>query len=193
MPNDTRGRLDQAIDRAVRGMMQVDPAPGLRIRVMDRLDTRPLRRALPLALASAAALIVIVVASIALFRAVRPEKTIESAVTPAPVSQTTAVTSRGITPTPRAPSTTPPAVRAPDSTIPVERLRVLPRPSVIFDEPRDRISAANVPLRRTEAIDAPAAPMPETFVPIVPIVIAPISITPIVIPPLTVSPLSDRK
>ena len=38
MPNETRGRFDVEIDRAVRGMMNVDPAPGMRHRVGARLD-----------------------------------------------------------------------------------------------------------------------------------------------------------
>ena len=37
MPEERRGRLDHAIDRAVRDMMQVDPRPGLRHRVANRL------------------------------------------------------------------------------------------------------------------------------------------------------------
>jgi hypothetical protein len=191
MPNDTRGRLDHAIDRAVRGMMHVDPAPGLRVRVVDRLEKRPARRALPLAFASAAALIVIVIVSVALFREVRPEKTIETGPMPAPVSQTTSVASPAVSPSPQSQSRMPSSVPVPDAAAPVRRPRALPRPSVVFDGPRDRVSAANVRPATTEVVEAPQ--MPETFVPIGPIVIAPISIAPIVIPPLIVAPLSDRK
>src|SRR5687767_12230853 len=62
MPDQGRGRLDTAIDRAVRGMMQIDPRPGLRHRVAGRLEA-PGRRRLWLgpALASAALLAVVLV------------------------------------------------------------------------------------------------------------------------------------
>jgi hypothetical protein len=173
-------------------MMQVDPAPGLRVRVVDRLQKRPARLASPLAFASAAALIVIVLASIALLREVRRENTIQSAATPPAVSEATTVASPAVSPSPQPQRTTPSAVPAPDRGRSVEP-RALPRPSVIFDGARDRVSAANVRPETTAAADAPSLPMPDTFVPFAPIVIAPISIAPIVIPPLTVPPLSDRK
>ena len=40
MPDERRGRLDRAIDRAVREMVQVDPLPGLRRRVDEQLHAR---------------------------------------------------------------------------------------------------------------------------------------------------------
>jgi hypothetical protein len=71
MPNETRGRFDTEIDRAVRGMMNVDPSPGMRHRVGARLDTAaPARRwhaswAVP---AFAAAVVLLAVATaVALF------------------------------------------------------------------------------------------------------------------------------
>jgi len=54
-------RLDRAIDRAVREMMQVDPAAGLRRRVLSRINAPVERRARPVmryALAAAALVVV---------------------------------------------------------------------------------------------------------------------------------------
>ena len=70
MPNEVRGRLEDAIDRAVRGIMQVDPRPGLRHRVADRL-TAPARRAW-LVPAYAAAVLAAVIASIVMLRLPEP-------------------------------------------------------------------------------------------------------------------------
>jgi hypothetical protein len=38
-----QSRIDRAIDRAVRDIMQVDPGPGFRRRVLERLDPEPVR------------------------------------------------------------------------------------------------------------------------------------------------------
>lgn len=60
-------RLDRAIDRAVREMMQVDPAPGLSRRVLSRINAPVERRARPvMRYAFAAAALVVVGLSIAL-------------------------------------------------------------------------------------------------------------------------------
>lgn len=60
-------RLDRAIDRAVRELMQVDPAPGMHRRVLARINAPVERRALPaMHYALGAAALVVVVMSIAL-------------------------------------------------------------------------------------------------------------------------------
>src|SRR5262245_65813028 len=60
-------RLDRAIDRAVREMMQVDPAPGLRRRVLSRINAPTERRAVPaLRYTFAAAALAVLVLSISL-------------------------------------------------------------------------------------------------------------------------------
>jgi hypothetical protein len=67
--NDAReARLDRAIDRAVREIMQIDPPPGLRRRVLSRLNAPTETRAFPyiryaLALGSVAALVLVVLAT----------------------------------------------------------------------------------------------------------------------------------
>jgi hypothetical protein len=197
MLNDTRGRLDNAIDRAIRGMMHVDPAPGLRGRVADRLEKPRPRGTLKYSLAAAAALIVVVLGSIALFPAFRPNGAMPPRASDAPSLRTVSAD-----PQPRAtqtPSSIPAPAAAPATRdAAVARPRVLPRPSVIFSGARDRVSAANVrPQAISSSAEAPAGvtmpPMPEGFAPISPIVIAPISLTPIAIPPLAVTPLTVRK
>jgi hypothetical protein len=192
MPNDTRGRLDSAIDRAVRGMMQVDPAPGLRVRVAGRLERAPSRSAVRWSFASAAALVVVVLACIALFRALRFDTRTEPAVRPA--SRITTVQPRRDV-APPAPLAAAPSAATPRGRAAAgEPVRALPRPSVIFSGSRDRVRAASVSSETISATrDAPMTPLPEVFAPISPIVIVPISITPIVVQPLTVPPLSDRK
>ena len=60
-------RLDRAIDRAVRELMQVDPAPGMRRRVLSRINAPVEWRALPaMRYALAAVALVVVVMSISL-------------------------------------------------------------------------------------------------------------------------------
>ena len=198
MPNETRGRLDNAIDRAVRGMMQVDPAPGLRIRVVDRIAKTPARPSLRFSFAAAAALLVVAFASIGLFRALRSDDTIQPGTAGAPAAETATVNRQ-----PDVTTQAPPKVPAPAAVTPprgaVEPPRVLPRPSVLFSGPRDRVRAASVRPGAIGNVDdagyvlPPTTPVPEGLVPISPIAIAPISIAPIVIPPLTVTPLSVRR
>lgn len=60
-------RLDRAIDRAVRELMQVDPAPGMRRRVLSRINAPVERRTLPvMRYAFAAAAVAVLVLSITL-------------------------------------------------------------------------------------------------------------------------------
>ena len=68
--NNERGResrLEHAIDRAVQEMMHVDPRPGLRGRVLHRLNDPPARRSWIGAGAFAAAALVLMVALVSIF------------------------------------------------------------------------------------------------------------------------------
>lgn len=66
-------RLDEAIDRTVREMMDVDPRPGLSRRVLARLDApQPARPTIP-RLAAAAAVLVVTAIAAALFVSRTPE------------------------------------------------------------------------------------------------------------------------
>ena len=89
-------RIDRAIDRAVREMMQVDPPPGLRRRVLARLDA-PERRSyfLPRSAVAVMALVLLIAASISMLRdqvepptpPKAPQIAIMSGVVPQPVIQ----------------------------------------------------------------------------------------------------------
>lgn len=194
MPNEIRGRLDNAIDRAVRGMMQVDPLPGLRHRVADRLEA-PARRswAIP-AFATAAAMVVLIVA-FALLR--------DPAAQPPGVPRITTIS-------PVAPVLPPPSAEVqtaaePQGVVPVtatpERLR--PRTSgSIFGSRTGRVSAANltgepvpgnIGTPVVEAAVEPPPPPPGALAPLAPITIVPIAVTPIQIQPLTLNPVRDQR
>jgi hypothetical protein len=81
--------LDRAIDRAVRDMMQVDPPPGLRRRVLSRLAGTPARRSFvsaPYAWAAAALMILVVGMSVARNRTIEPAATKVATSQPVPTS-----------------------------------------------------------------------------------------------------------
>ena len=177
--------LDRAIDRAVREMVQVDPPPGLRRRVLSRLDadTRPAAR-ITVRYAWAAAAFVVVLAAV-MFTRGRPDAPVaavpvasQAAVVPAPAPEV-----RPVAPQPpaAAPRATP--RRATREAIP------MPRVSNVFG-PRSRgVTAASD--SGAEAIRTPpassASEQPGAVPPLVspPLTAAPIETPAIVIPPLT--------
>ena len=69
-------RLDRAIDRAVRDMMQLDPPPGLRRRVLSRLNQSGERRRhwLPRFAFAAAAAVVVLLSATRMCTAVMPQR-----------------------------------------------------------------------------------------------------------------------
>lgn len=141
MPNETRGRFDTEIDRAVRGMMNVDPSPGMRHRVRDRLDMpAPARRrytswGIP-AFAAAVVLLALATAA-ALFRpsiADAPAAP-ELAAGPAPVTE---------------PLSDDLGVRTPAPSVEVERSGDASQPRTggsesIFGAPTQMVSATSLP------------------------------------------------
>ena len=145
--NFSRRQVDQAIDRAVREMMQVDPRPGLRRRVLARVerDARTprlfsapgsrLRRVRgSWLLLPAAAVMALVVVAIVIPSMRHPRADSQNAAPP-----------QAALPAPRdLPGR--PAVPAPVAVIP-ERARAAastPQRTSIFGERRDRVSAASV-------------------------------------------------
>jgi hypothetical protein len=196
MRNHQPGRLDHAIDRAVRGMMEIDPPTGLRHRVSYRLSRE---RAKPLLVAAfaAVALMVLFVASWMALRQSGPGRPAEPAIALATHSQPATSQSQPATST--APATvsapTPSTLVAPREHIIVTRPRRIPRPSAIFTGPRDRVTAASLTPPPVEpANDTSDAATREVVSPAVsPIRIAPITIAPIVIAPLRIPPITDRK
>ena len=208
MPEERRGRLDHAIDRAVRDMVQVEPRPGLRHRVANRLaevDASGAVWPVPFAFArrspllATAAALVLVLAAFVLQRqssprpeadmveatpAASPVATVPSA---APVSDSAPAAGPAlVTPAPRvANPTTPPIPPARDG---------------IFGERTGRIRAASIPAGRVEAaaeaepLDEPALPLVEGGIqPLKPITIEPIRVAPLTIRPVTLSAPSGGK
>jgi hypothetical protein len=207
MPEERRGRLDHAIDRAVRDMVQVDPPPGLRQRVAHRLAESDASGSWPSSLvfgrrsailATAAAVVLVFTAFVWLREPTpRPE---------AGVVQSTPAASPGAAPASAAPMSgsaaaaepvpAPPAARVAGPTAP----RIPPARDGIFGEPTGRIRAANVPAGRGDVVvDAdlliePALPLVDGGIqPLEPITIEPIRLAPLAIRPVTLSAPSGGK
>ena len=164
-------RLDRAIDRAVRELMQVDPAPGLRRRVLSRLNTPVERRAFPAmryAFAATAAVVVTVVSFTLMPGPVEPP--------PAPKAPSLIVAS-GPPPIDLEPVLSTATVTGPSVSIPTESARIskepipMPRITNVFSGQRSGVSAATV--REPGAALAP-------------LTIVPLSARPIVIEPLVI-------
>ena len=185
--------IDQAIDRAVRKMMQVDPPAGLRRRVMSRIEAPPSTRRfvgfLP-AYAVAAALAIVVLGVVA---------TRNRHVTPSPVNApATAVTEKApaadsrIAPAPQ-PGAAPPL--GSQRTVAPKRRGFhrepipMPRVADIFGTRTTAIAAAADPT--ADAVwTAPAAPDVEDRIAApAPLVVSPVGVPPIATPPIVIAPL----
>ena len=197
-----RRTIEKAIDRAVRDMIQIDPRPGLRRRVLSRLKTSAGPQALgsfgpwggrPWVLSAAAAVLVI---AFALLFVRSDEKPREVAQTPAPSGPSTRST-----PSIPSPASIPPTrsdgVTARSRILPADQRqgRTESRSEAIFGPQRDRVTAATIDRASTPADhvsplpldDVPSALPPVTITPLLPISeirVAPIEIQRITIPPL---------
>ena len=171
--------IDDAIDRAVRDIMSVEPRAGLRSRVLDRLE-RPAAGWFALArLAGAAALLVIVAIA---FLMIPPA--------PRPVAPPTIASSA---PAPAPPSVPPPAVAPPYAGVPADsaptrRVRPPQPPRAPVQPSRPLFPAQGVVAAASVAGDSTAAL--ETIEPVAPLPVAagasPIAIQAIQIEPLTI-------
>lgn len=180
-------RLDAAIDRAVHQMMDADAPPGLRRRVLARLEARaPGAAWWPQAGLAAAALAAVVLGVVFL----RPAPVTD------PLPQVAEVPARpAAEPAPQAPTApgdraalaetpAPAAVRDPR----VEPLPEPPRMDEVFGPPGGRVAAASVGESPPSASGgAPPLPVLE------PIIVPEIVIPPIEVQPLTVTPMVIRK
>ena len=126
-----RRAIDEAIDRAVGEMMDIDPRPGLRRRVLSRIEKPFGRRALwwrgSFVLLPAAALLLIIVAVIT---SRSPKSSVEVAQTSAPSA-------------PLAPAA-PLAPSAPLVPSSAAAPRLASRSDALFGPRRDRVSAASI-------------------------------------------------
>jgi hypothetical protein len=173
-------RLDRAIDRAVRDMMDVDPRPGFRRRVLANLDREPLRSSMFFRVALVGAALAVLILAVMVIvpdrRSALPHTVAQRAAPPALTA-----------PQPPAPSSTSVQTpRAPKRTTGVTRERIpMPRVTNVFGERRDAAAATSVeadtvwPAPAPQAHeDSPSAP-PPLVIPALeapaPIVIAPLN------------------
>jgi hypothetical protein len=186
LSNETPGRLDRAIDRAVGELMQVDPRPGLRHRVAGRLDAPVRRTSWIVQAATAAVLVAVMVVSWMLLRgpAAPPAAPSQTAVSPALAPATPPAQTHASIPTP---VTTEPA------RVPARRPQT--RLEADFGPRRGRVAAANVDTAKPRGAAYAASPLPPggAVAPIAPIMILPIEVQPIVIAPLTFSAMPIRR
>ena len=171
-------RLDRAIDRAVRDLMQIDPAPGLRRRVLSRLNAPVGRRVLPAmryALAATAAIVVTAVSLTLMPGQVEPPAAPKApspivASGPPPIDLEAVLSTATVTGQP---------VSVPTNSARVSRESIpMPRITNVFGGQRSGVSAATV---RGPAADRIA---------LAPLTIVPLSTRPIVIDPLVVRSIS---
>jgi len=169
-------RLDRAIDRAVREMMQVDPMPGLRRRVLSRINAPAERPAAPTwRYAFAAAALAAVVLSVTLMPGhMEP---------PAPPKAPSPIVATGIPPVDLEAVLSTSTVTIPSVSIPGKSARItkepitMPRITNVFGARRSAVSAATV----REPVAVRIAPEM-----LAPLTIVPLSARPIVIEPLVV-------
>ncbi len=168
-------RLDRAIDRAVREMMQVDPAPGLSRRVLSRINAPAEHRTFPaLRYGFAAAALAVVLSITMLPGHVEP---------PAPPKAPSPIVASGIRPVDLEALLSTSTVAVPAVSIPADSVRTskepirMPRITNVFGAQPPGVSAASV---REPGVPRIA---PETLAPLT---LVPLSARPIVIEPLVV-------
>lgn len=208
MSEERRGRLDHAIDRAVREMVQVDPRPGLRHRVANRLTQADASGAAHLAIfavlqryagIAAAAALLIAAAVFGLLRGPEPGPEVE-VVESTPVTSPVAAEPSQPPVTESQPVIEPAGVAAAEAVPPPATSPIPPARDGIFGERNGRIRAANLPADRADvAADAdlliePALPLVDGGIqPIEAITIEPIRLAPLTIRPVTLSAPSGGK
>jgi hypothetical protein len=168
-------RLDRAIDRAVREMMHVDPAPGLRRRVLSRLNAPIEPRPHPLMrYAFAVVALAVVVLSVTLMwdhvEPPTPPKAPPIMATGVPIELSPAP---GIKEPPRPADTT---------SAPITRERIpMPRVTNVFGNRRPGVSAATD--RGTDNVGRASSAVRHSIAPemLAPLAIVPLSARPIVV------------
>src|SRR5262245_59697300 len=136
-------RLDRAIERAVREMMQVDPAPGLRRRVLSRINAPAERRALPvMRYAFAAAALGVLLLSITL--------TPGHVAPPTPPKAPSPIVATGVPPVDLEAELSTSSVTVRSDSLPANTARItkepiaMPRITNVFGAQRSAVSAATV-------------------------------------------------
>jgi hypothetical protein len=183
-------RVDRAIDRAVREMVQVDPALGLRRRVLSRLEapqhgSRVLRYAWGTAILALAAVVLMLGRD-------RPTELVTAGPNPAEVSAVPAPSSDRTTDVPSITPTSTPSVPRRGASSGVTREAIpMPRVANVFGSPSPAVSAAAAsnsesvrPASEDVSLNSPAAVPPLVIAPLMP---APIETPAIVIEPLVMA------
>jgi hypothetical protein len=139
--NDRRSRLDDAIDRAVRDIVQHDPRPGLRRRVLGRMHPPRRRAALVTQLAFAGGALVLLVAAAVVLRPAPDQP-------PPPVTQSAASVAREAVP-PAPPATPAPTLVTPPQKQPAARITRTSPPATQGRQglsiPQGRVAATALP------------------------------------------------
>jgi hypothetical protein len=178
-------RMDRAIDRAVRDMVQVDPALGLRRRVLSRLElpqhrTRVPRYAWGTAIVALAAVMLMLVRD-------RPIEPLTTSPTSTEISAVPAPRSDGTTDVPPVTSAPPVPRRGTSSGVTREAIP-MPRVANVFGTPSPGVSAAdagNTQSVRSASDDASQ----DSAVAVPPLVILPLAPAPIEMPAIVIQPL----
>jgi hypothetical protein len=181
--------LDDAIDRAVRQMVQVDPPSGLRRRVLSRLAGRPAPSRMRMGYMAAAATLCMLVLAVGLL--LRGRAPVSTGVGPAPAQEAgkqladiskpaERPTERGRVPDPEArPSRR--ATSAPARARRAPHADLIPMPEIanVFGAPANTITGASVSAPESDARGA----LGES------VAASPIEIRALTIPPLEIAPL----
>jgi hypothetical protein len=189
-PGIAASPIDRAIDRAVRKMMQVDPPPGLRRRVMARIE-KPERRSffLPAFAVAAAGVAVLVLGVIATLNN-RADPVPAAAPTTAAVEKAPPMENRVAQVLPD-PAPVPRTQRVPGPSRTGFRREPIPMAPVadIFGTPADSVVATSEPT--ADAVwTAPAVPSLDDIIAApLPLIVRPVGVPPIETLPIFIAPL----
>jgi hypothetical protein len=188
--SDSRTRVDEAIDRAVRDLMRREPPAGFRARVLSRLEAPVRRIAFWPSLAAAAGMLVIAAIGINLLREAHVDEPPEAA--PAEASQSAPP------PPPLLPEAPPHGQIGAPAVGPAARRtpRAEPIRTATFPSPDGRVSATSLPPTHSEPAEATpplvleqtelSLPSPSA-IEVRPLASPPpIEIAPIIVPPLRI-------
>jgi hypothetical protein len=176
--NSLNTGFDDAIDDTVRGMMDVDPRPGLRRRVLSQLGSPVQASAwMPRLFAPLGGVACLVAVIFVLTIRQDPGPVVTTAPPVAPAVPPVAVAQPEVTAGPAVERTTP---------SPSSRPRKLTSPSAIFGPRTARVSAASVASSSVEAVAASAGGEPPSALnPLPPLVLPGLVIPPLDLPALT--------
>jgi hypothetical protein len=180
--------LDRAIDRAVREMMHVDPPPGLRRRVLSRLEPSVTRRPLflPRHVFAAAALAILLLA--AMFMRNQGGSPVGTETTPSIASGTPPRVQPGPAPEPHPARDPKDTARGSSAQITRERIQ-MPRVTNVFGTGTSRVSATVDSGSEPVWTGDSGRPNDDASNPVTPLVIAPLMPAPIETPAIDIPPL----